>query len=377
MKMSENKKHTSEKAKSILVPIIAVLSALVLCIAAFSVYYIFNNSEVDLKAQLAKVEAELAEARASGEASLEKIAQLEAQKAELERQIASLTATQTPTARPTGSPEPTVEGSDMPQVTVSGEFTVVPTQDATQETTKKPSATDEPFDPNDPNVTYQPITVPSVDPSASGLKLVALTYDDGPGKYTDDLLDYLKEQDVKATFFVINYNAVNNKSLLARMVAEGHVVGNHSNKHDNLKKMTTKQQIRDAIQECNNTIEAATGQKVTVMRPPGGNYDDLVKQVAKEMGMAIINWHVDTLDWKSKDPEKIMGIAFDKNSSYSIRDGSIVLMHDIYGTTLEATKQMIPRLKQEGYTFVTVPELLALRGGMEAGVVYKKAFPTN
>lgn len=374
--MSESKKHTSDKSKSILVTIIAVLSALILCIAAFGVYYVYNNSEADLRAQLAKVEAELADALESNEVNLEKIAQLEAQKAELEQKIANLTgATETPTVQPVGSPEPTVEGSDMPQVTVSGEFTVVPTQEPTSGATNKPSATDEPFDPNDPSVTYQPITVPSVDPSVADLKLVALTYDDGPGKYTDDLLDYFKEQGVKATFFVIDYNAKNYKSLLARMVAEGHAVGNHSNKHDNLKKMTTKQQIRDAIEDCNKTIESATGQKVTVMRPPGGNYDDLVKQVAKEMGMAIINWQVDTLDWKSKDPEQIMQIAFDKTSNYSIRDGSIVLMHDIYQTTFEATKQMVPRLKQEGYTFVTVPELLALRGGMVAGGVYKKAPP--
>ncbi len=375
--MSDKSKTVSEKSQSFLIPIIAILSALVLCISAFSVYYIFNNPADDitkLKQQLANVEDELEQALANEQAKQEQIDKLEQERDALLDKIARLEAAETPapTIEPTGMPEPTLDPSLQPDSSLS--VTSSPTIEAIGSPTKKPGATDEPIG-DDPNITYPPIDMPSVDPSMEGLKLVALTYDDGPGKYTDDLLDYLKEQGVKATFFVIDYNAENYKTLLARMVAEGHCVGNHSNKHDNLKKMTTKKQIRDAIEQCNKTIEAATGQKVTVMRPPGGNYDDLVRQVAKEMGMAIINWQVDTLDWKSKDPEKIMQIAFDKESAYSVRDGSIVLMHDIYQTTFEATKQMIPRLKQEGYTFVTVPELLTLRGGMEPGKVYTKAFP--
>ena len=94
------------------------------------------------------------------------------------------------------------------------------------------------------------------------------------------------------------------------------------------------------------------------------------------MGMSIILWRVDTLDWKSRDKDKILDVAFDKNSPYSIRDGAIVLMHDIYPTTVAAAKEMILRLESEGYTFVTVPQLLQARGGMEPGNVYHYAFPS-
>ena len=205
-------------------------------------------------------------------------------------------------------------------------------------------------------------------------KLVALTFDDGPGRYTAQLLDFFKEHNVKATFFVIGKNAARYKDLLARMAAEGHEVGNHSNKHDNLKKLSSKEEVIEAIKECNDIIREATGKDPVVMRPPGGSVDDDVKAACAAMGLAIIHWQVDTKDWQSKDKDKILSVAFDPSSNYSIKDGSIVLMHDIYQTTYEAVTEMVERLENEGYTFVTVPELLRARGGMEAGVVYHKAF---
>ena len=208
-------------------------------------------------------------------------------------------------------------------------------------------------------------------------KLIALTFDDGPGsRTTPELLDFLKEHNVKATFFVIGINAKKHKDILARMAAEGHVVGNHSDQHKNLKNLGSVEEIKNAVSECNEIIKEATGAYPVLLRPPGGSTNALVKQACKEMGMSIILWRVDTLDWKSRDKDKILEVAFDKNSPYSIRDGAIVLMHDIYPTTVAAAKEMILRLESEGYTFVTVPQLLQARGGMEPGNVYHYAFPS-
>lgn len=208
-------------------------------------------------------------------------------------------------------------------------------------------------------------------------KLIALTFDDGPGsRTTPELLDFLKEHNVKATFFVIGINAKKHKDILARMAAEGHVVGNHSDQHKNLKNLGSVEEIKKAVSECNEIIKEATGEYPVLLRPPGGSTNALVKQACKEMGMSIILWRVDTLDWKSRDKDKILEVAFDKDSPYSIRDGAIVLMHDIYPTTVAAAKEMILRLESEGYTFVTVPQLLQARGGMEPGNVYHYAFPS-
>lgn len=215
-----------------------------------------------------------------------------------------------------------------------------------------------------------PITYPA------DAKLVALTFDDGPGATTARLLDELKKRKVPATFFVLGSLAKSQPALLKRMVKEGHVVGSHSNAHKNLTKLTYKALDED-MQACAAAIEAATGQAPTLMRAPGGNYNETVTGYARLRGLRIIQWSVDTRDWESRNKEAILTAAFQKGQ-YGIRDGAIVLMHDIYGTTVDAAVEMIDRLLEEGYTMVTIPELLRVRaGGGTPGAVYRECLPVK
>ena len=200
-----------------------------------------------------------------------------------------------------------------------------------------------------------------------GQKIVALTFDDGPGPYTAELLDFLKQESVRVTFFVLGTRVDSYPKLIRRMAAEGHEIGNHSNAHNMLHRMDLVG-VRNEMGKCAEKIEKLLGYRPAIMRCPGGNKNSAVEQYAKEAGIPIAYWSVDTLDWRSRDKDAILDIAFGKNG---IRDGSIVLMHDIHKTTIPAAKEMILRLKEEGYTFVTTTELIAARrGGIVPGKQY-------
>ena len=200
-----------------------------------------------------------------------------------------------------------------------------------------------------------------------GQKIVALTFDDGPGPYTEELLDFLKQEGVRATFFVLGTRVDSYPKLIRRMAAEGHEVGNHSNAHNMLHRMDLVG-VRKEMGKCAEKIEKLLGYRPSVMRCPGGNTSSIVTQYAQEAGIPVAYWSVDTRDWESRNKDAILNVAFGKNG---IKDGSIVLMHDIYKTTVEAAKEMILRLKAEGYTFVTTSELIeARRGGIVAGKQY-------
>ncbi len=210
----------------------------------------------------------------------------------------------------------------------------------------------------------------STDPGKlDGKKIVALTFDDGPGGYTEELLDLLKKEGVKATFFVLGTRVDTYPELIRRMEAEGHEVGNHSNSHKNLKSMTTLAQVKKEMNLCADKVEKVLGHRPTVMRCPGGSYDDTVKQYAADEGIPIIQWGVDTRDWESRNSAAIMNKTF--SGSYAVEDGDIVLLHDIHKSTVDTMPQMIKKFKELGYTFVTVTELLeARRDGVVPGKVY-------
>lgn len=201
-----------------------------------------------------------------------------------------------------------------------------------------------------------------------GEKIVALTFDDGPGPYTERLLDELKKRGVRATFFVLGTRVDAYPELIKRMEAEGHVVGNHSNGHKNLTRLSAAG-IKSEMDACANKIEKLLGHKPEVMRCPGGNYNSNVLAYAKNAGIPVAYWTVDTRDWESRNVNAILNIAFGKNG---IKNGSVVLMHDIYSTTVDAAVQMVDRLIKEEYTFVTVPEMIYARNGcIEAGIQYR------
>ena len=120
---------------------------------------------------------------------------------------------------------------------------------------------------------------------------------------------------------------------------------------------------------CAKKIEKVLGHRPTVMRCPGGSYDDTVKQYAAAEGIPIIQWGVDTRDWESRNANAIMDKTF--NGSYAVEDGDIVLLHDIHKSTVDTMPRMIKKFKEQGYTFVTVTELLeARRDGVVPGKVY-------
>ncbi len=216
--------------------------------------------------------------------------------------------------------------------------------------------------------------LPALSPEISSKdKLVALTFDDGPGKFTAELLDYLAAHHVHATFFLIGRNAARYPALIKRMDAEGHAIGNHTQNHARLPRLSAAG-VKKEIGDCNAVIRAAVGHDAVMLRAPGGNANATVKAVAKDMGLPIAYWSVDTRDWQSRNTDKIVSAAFAARGG--IKDGSIVLMHDIYRTTVDAAKIIIPRLEAQGYRFVTVPELLALRrGGAVAGDIYGNGYP--
>ena len=211
-------------------------------------------------------------------------------------------------------------------------------------------------------------------PSAyEGKKLVAITFDDGPGQYTEELLDFLKENNARVTFFMLGSNATRYPDLIKRMNDEGHAIGNHSYSHPNLSKLSATA-IASEMEKCNAAIRGAIGKNASVFRCPGGSNSATVQAAAKSANMPIIHWSLDTLDWQLKDKDKILTRTFEE---IKVKDGDVILLHDIHRASVDAAKEMILRLKAEGYTFVTVPELLLVReGSITAGQVYSSA-PLN
>jgi len=201
-------------------------------------------------------------------------------------------------------------------------------------------------------------------------RIVALTFDDGPGPYTERLLTELDEIDVKVTFFVLGNRAEKYPELLQRMYLEGHEIGNHSYEHSTLTKLTDEEAADNLLKSSEAIYNASGGANPRLVRPPGGHYNDKLQKICKENNWCIALWSLDTRDWDSRDEEAILVEVFN-NGNYSVKDGSILLLHDIYETSVNASLELIDRLKDEGYTFVKVSELLYWdNGGAGAGGVY-------
>ena len=208
---------------------------------------------------------------------------------------------------------------------------------------------------------------------------VALTFDDGPtgrtdtysSGYTATLLDELQKRGVHATFFMCGYRIKDFNSHMERYVAEGHELGNHTMNHpDSRLTHLDAASVREEVESNSELIESYTGQLPTVMRPVGGGVNDTVKEQMKALGLPIINWSVDTLDWQTRnDPDSVKNHIVSK-----VQDGDIVLMHDIWQGTLPGVLAAIDELQSrtdQTYAFVTVSELAAVKGiSLEPGVVY-------
>jgi peptidoglycan/xylan/chitin deacetylase (PgdA/CDA1 family) len=187
-------------------------------------------------------------------------------------------------------------------------------------------------------------------------KCVALTFDDGPGPYTDRLLRVLKENDAKATFFLIGNKVAANPAGARRIVDAGMEVGSHTWEHPNMTTIPIDA-IPSQLSKASDAIRAATGQTPKLWRPAGGLTNDAVNQVAAQQGLAAILWDVIPFDWIN-----------DANTSATrfmlmsqIKPGSVVLFHDTYSSTVDLVQQFIPVLRENGYHLVTVSQLLGPR----------------
>ncbi len=185
---------------------------------------------------------------------------------------------------------------------------------------------------------------------------IALTFDDGPhATLTPKLLDILKEKGVKVTFFVLGECVAANPAVLQRAAAEGHEIGNHSWDHKALTKGGGSG-VAMEINQTNAAIENAIGRKPTLVRPPyGATNAAITKRLNEEFGLKVIMWDVDPLDWKVRNSAHVK-----EEILKSTKPGSIVLSHDIHPTTVDAMAATIDALKEKGFKFVTVSELVAL-----------------
>ena len=196
--------------------------------------------------------------------------------------------------------------------------------------------------------------------------MVALTFDDGPANYTEAILSCLEKYDARATFFVQGKNASRYPETLKHAVNIGCEIGNHTWNHATLTKISAEE-VKSQISSTNNKVYEITGVYPKLFRPPGGAYNGSVLENAN---MPAIMWSVDTLDWKTRDTNKTISSV-----KSSVKDGSIVLMHDIHAPTQPAAEQLIPYLLKQGYQLVTVSELLdARKGGAEAGKAYGNGY---
>lgn len=190
--------------------------------------------------------------------------------------------------------------------------------------------------------------------SADQPKLVALTFDDGPGPYTAKLLDGLKERGIHATFFCQGSRAEVYPELIKRIVAEGHQLANHSYNHPNLNELS----LQNALYQVSRTEqifnELIGGSESYYLRPPYGN---TTQQIRNELQVPVVIWSVDTIDWQLLNREAVKNKIL-----HDTFDGSIVLMHDIHYTTVDAILDALDTLEARGYEFVTVKELYYRRG---------------
>ena len=185
----------------------------------------------------------------------------------------------------------------------------------------------------------------------SQARCAALTFDDGPGPYTDQLLDTLKDRGVPATFFLVGYKVEGGAATVQRAAAEGHAIGTHTWSHPVLPKLA-----EGAMRaEMASPIDALTaiGVHTDMIRPPYGARNATVDAVADSLGLAEVLWSVDTRDWESLSTPSVINEAVT-----AAHPGAIILMHDIHPTSVAAVPDIITKLEAQGYVLVTVPELL-------------------
>lgn len=198
----------------------------------------------------------------------------------------------------------------------------------------------------------------NVDPTKP---MIALTFDDGPGynSASDDIVAILEKYNARATFFMVGRNAADHPENLKKKVALGCEIANHTYDHNHYGKNVTNEDIKKASE----AIYKACGQYPTAFRSPGGNTTSTILEECKKENMVVYYWSLDTQDWKSRNADKVYNAVMN-----NVKDGDIILMHEIYSSTAEAVERMVPALIDKGYQLVTCEELVAAKTGKKPQV---------
>lgn len=183
--------------------------------------------------------------------------------------------------------------------------------------------------------------------------MVALTFDDGPGERTGELLAQLEKYNAHATFFMQGKNIPGKEDFVKKMKETGCELGNHSYDHPQLTKLSADK-IANQIGTTNDLIQQAAGSTATVMRPPYGAINDTVRS---SVGLPMILWSIDTLDWKTRNAQSSIDTVMN-----DVQDGDVILMHDIHTESIDAALVLIPKLEEAGYQLVTVSEMAKAKG---------------
>ena len=182
------------------------------------------------------------------------------------------------------------------------------------------------------------------------IKRVAITFDDGPHPvYTPRLLDGLKERNVKAMFFLIGENIVGREHIVRRMAEEGHIIGNHTFHHVQLNCLNEEVACQE-ITSTNDLIESIINKPIEFIRPPFGAWSS---KKSCPVELFTILWNIDPLDWKDQNTDLIVQRVLSE-----VKDGSVILLHDVYDTSVEAAFRIIDALQAEGYEFVTADQFI-------------------
>lgn len=196
-------------------------------------------------------------------------------------------------------------------------------------------------------------------------KTVALTYDDGPsGNKTSQILEILNKNKAHATFFMVGNKMKSDSSTVKKVYESGNEIGSHTYAHGNLKRQTLEERM-EALSKVDEIYTNITGDTIKLLRPPYGAYK---KEMLSEFNYSVVLWNIDTEDWRYRDVDRIIETVLD-----NLSDGSIILMHDSYNTTIEATERLLPILYSKGYQVVSVSELAKLKDvELESNTAYRK-----
>lgn len=205
-----------------------------------------------------------------------------------------------------------------------------------------------------------------IDPSKP---MIALTFDDGPSNSTARILDSLEKNGARATFYMVGNRMNSYPDTIRRMVSLGCEPGSHTWNHVYITKLSAEA-LHGNLNQFDANLQAIAGVRSMTMRPPGGYINNASRQALASYGVPAVMWSIDTLDWKTRNAQTTVNCVLNQ-----VKDGDIILMHDLYSTTADAAEVLIPELTARGYQLVTVSELAAYRGGMQAGQSYSQFRP--